>query len=1052
SADTPQQSVEIAYDPQDKTVLSGNASYICESLTGETLSSATAFSGSSTHLYVNMTPADYSIMKNCVFDLTYNNETLTFISDEYLVASELNQYGDIAEFANAVTNSINETAILADNASSYVTSDLYLPSSLYGLAVTWAIEDINGVTSTEISPSGEIVRNFPAYDDGYAVITGTMQIGSEELMFGPFTIYIAKQDGIEVNANVGLGGLGYSNPGGEYLVYKYSYDSDAEEYNTLLKAMYPDQLLGDLNEANYEESGNFKFYGNYTEDADTDALYLVAIYGGFVPDEQFDGLETVVGTVPNETVEYALIPGDILAEGGTVNITMLTHTAFEFVRYMMYAKMSTEEIRNTLDEYAKATVKSDLNNDSVIDYYDVLAYHPYNGSSLNTAHISELNIAESDMRDIYTGIFSNEFSPDSLYDYINNTAVTLRTSLLAPYQMAARDNIVAVRYSDTYYSVYNLNDPENDNDIGVDSGMSYGMGPMFISDNYIIITDDGYGSSETRAHPISGATVDTNTTIVYEHYTPVKAIAEANGYYYFEQGNQVEVTADLETMDHSITTGSISDATGINVSSDGKLVFRSNSSTIEVLNADNAYAMVVVKNFNTDFGFSGISSVKLYEQDGTDYIFFVANGKAYYSEFIDTGFGTPVKLDTGIADSTSQIYIDGVELYLVTGQLAQIFIYDISNMSEGAELTRQVDPALPYETNQNSTWAMAAYNGKVIMDTDDKTVVVDTNASGDLHIGKHYDSSRYIQAADASGNFVHTAGGSNELVIYYKTDDKLHEIFTVDAGNSATIFSVDLYDSFGVTGSAGAYTMYHADQLIESNISWNGDEAVFNGDVMALIDTTNPVESVLVDKEAGKAYISKTDGYLKIFDIATTSMTGDTDMQIFSEDMAVFNSTYLYNVTDGRLEGYDLSNGYTTLDTSAIAYDSADLVSIMTGHLILADMSGYVLHAYDIDPASGALYPYSEGSLRDELRCLTTDEETGIIYAAGINGGIYVYQIGTDHIEDAAYINTTSRVTDIEIVGDDLYISLGIGGLEILPKMKNDVYIPTADDMAMQLP
>jgi hypothetical protein len=115
-------------------------------------------------------------------------------------------------------------------------------------------------------------------------------------------------------------------------------------------------------------------------------------------------------------------------------------------------------------------------------------------------------------------------------------------------------------------------------------------------------------------------------------------------------------------------------------------------------------------------------------------------------------------------------------------------------------------------------------------------------------------------------------------------------------------------------------------------------------------------------------------------------------------------------------------------------------------------MSGYVLHAYDIDPASGALYPYSEGSLRDELRCLTTDEETGIIYAAGINGGIYVYQIGTDHIEDAAYINTTSRVTDIKVVGDDLYISLGIGGLEILPKMKNDVYIPTADDMAMQLP
>jgi hypothetical protein len=134
-----------------------------------------------------------------------------------------------------------------------------------------------------------------------------MQLGNETINLGPYEIYVLSQDGIEVNANVGLGGLGYSVPVGEYQVYKYSYDSDSEEYNTLVKAMYSIQLLGDLNEANYEESGNFTFYGNYTEDADTDTLYLVAVYGGFVPDEQFDGLATVAGTVPNETGGYERI-------------------------------------------------------------------------------------------------------------------------------------------------------------------------------------------------------------------------------------------------------------------------------------------------------------------------------------------------------------------------------------------------------------------------------------------------------------------------------------------------------------------------------------------------------------------------------------------------------------------------------------------------------------------------------------------------------------------------------------------------------------------------
>jgi hypothetical protein len=1042
SAGTPLESVDITYTPQDKTILNGKASYVCEDLTGETFSSATTFSDSGTYLYVPMTPADYSIMKNCVFDLTYSNETLTVISDEYIVASEMDQYNSVSEFVTAVGDIINLTSVLNDNPNDQVTWDLTMPSSVYGVPVTWVVLDTDGMPSSAVNQDGEITRGFPAFGNTYAQITGTMQIGNETINFGPYEIYVLSQDGIEVNANVGLGGLGYFNSKGEYTVYKYAYDPYLSEYNTSLTAMSQSQFLGNASDTDYGASGNFTFYGNYTEDADENALYLMGIYDGKAPDANYDGTETIFDEDINLSMQYTLIPGYILKEGGEFNATILSHAAFEYVRYLVAAKTSPEKIIAALDEYAKAIIASDFTNDGVIDYADVLAYSPYNGTSLNYDHISGLNLSVTELSEMLHSAFTGELTPKTFADYTSNKTTTLATEVWSKYPIVANGSIAAVQRNLLTFDLYNLNDPLNDQMLMINSGFPYGMGAMYMTDDYLIIADDGQGDGTTRAYPISGTNVDTQSPLVMSIYTTTRDIDASNGHYFYEKGNHVDVTTDFENLSFQINTGGLSDAYSINVSGDFKYVFRANDNSIEALGIEQAYAVEDSLNLCSTFGYEAIGSVELYENGGEYYLFYIANGSLFYIKYIPVvGFTAPVELSTGISDFTARFYIDGTSLYIASAFRAVISVFDISDMADGAVLLKQVDPFLPYNQSDDPTWAMAAYNGKVIMNTDKDTLVIDTNSYGNLSIGKHYDTNKYIYAVDVYDNFLHVAADDDGLAVYYMGEDKLTEVYSEDVSNFSFTTLLEIYNGYGVAGSDNAYSQYDAEAINTDTVTWNGDVPYYTGNVSSYVDVDNNAKVMTLDKETGTAYFVTQDYEFKKYDIVNKSVT-DTGQTFYPEEMEVFASQYLYMCAESSLEGYDMLNSFNPLDTSGITYDSADALAVIDGYLLVADGNMYMMHAYEIDPTSGALNTYIKVNSPAKLSMLTADQNTGMVYGAGKEGGVYAFQFSADSLSYIGYINTTSVVTDIKVIGDSVYVSSGIGGLDILPKLTGEVYIP----------
>lgn len=1055
------QTIQISYNSEDNEILNGFGVYVCNSIEESELSSGDILSSDSNILSVTMQSANYSLMKNCTFKMGYIDPTLVTFTDEWKMVSALDQFATYTDFTNAVSETISETSVLGSNLSNIISSNLNLPSSIYGVSITWAVENMSGDASENLFPNGTISRPYPASGDVYAMLTGTIQTGNDTINIGPFDIYVKSQNAIDVNVGIGFGGLGYSADG-TFQMDKYSYDPTQSEYTLDRINTYGSSMIGAYNDTNYETSGSFSIIGNYEEDASADNLYLISINGGVQADSSFDGDSTTGDVSGNNGVIYTLIPGDILVNGGDVNINLLTHTAFQFVQYLVSAQVNTDRIMDALDEYAKAKIKSDLNSDGIINYYDILAYQPYTGTSINSAMVDEVNTSPSEMSDMISLITAGNFDNHALYKFINNTSEILDSSAWTKYKTAAFGNIAVVQSDLLLLDIYNLSDIDDRNE-GIVPNHTYGTGPIYLSETYLITTDDGSGDPKVIATPYSGTTLDTSSakslTISGQK---VLDIDESNGSYYFEKGNSIDIISTFDSYDANIDitaiTGARTDLRNINVSSDERFIFRSNDAIVQVLDSNNSYAVDTSAIFTTIFGFEAINSIELYENNGRYYLFFIGDGRLYYTQFTSgSGFSTLTEVEKNHADYISAYYIDGTKLYTASNEKAIISIYDISDMPSGVMLNKKISQTMSYEDSPYDTWYMTAYNGNVIVTTNGKTRYLDTAATGDLNIATHFEGDDEILSADILGNELHTASGMSGNIIYDISNTDLSTTVTVTSRGQEQVpsvtglddlgytFKVDLINDIGILADIGALAFYDATDTSATPLLYN----------------TLGVMSYVVDKDRNLLFATLLDGQLYKYDIGLTDTEQPLGFTPYSEDMTLYGSDYLYIAMTDGIEGYSVKapTALTAIDVSStVSISNPPSVAVIGDYLAVADNSYPALMFFPIDPTDGSLSSDPAGGYSSvgNILDLAADEETGILYCSLEDGGVAVYQfndLGANYtLEFAGYIPTPQVVTDMKISGDNVYIYSGYGGLDVLPRLLGKITIPALSNIMQGLP
>jgi hypothetical protein len=184
--------------------------------------------------------------------------------------------------------------------------------------------------------------------------------------------------------------------------------------------------------SSFDDIGYFDSHKNEFED---DSFYLYAVSGGEDWDIEDDGVIDASSTTNTGTLRLLAKGSDLKNNSGQIRVTVLSEIIYASVSTLLKNDISLLE--EHLAVTAKSFLTSDINEDGVINYADILNYNPISNQASLTVQYSQ-----SKLNAIITKIHNNDLS--YLVDMLESTIATYEAEESSSLVVSKNEKIVYI--------------------------------------------------------------------------------------------------------------------------------------------------------------------------------------------------------------------------------------------------------------------------------------------------------------------------------------------------------------------------------------------------------------------------------------------------------------------------------------------------------------------------------------------------------------------------------------------------------------------------------
>jgi len=897
---------------------------------------------------------------------------------------------------------LTASSLLNGNSDSdNIISALYLPSSVMSSeTITWSSNN-----TSVISAEGIVTR--PAYGSSDASVTLTASItysGLTDTASFAFTVKSLTGD-ITGKADGGLA-LGM-------VALMDIYTGN----------MFPDEVLTSLDGVSDFDSGAISI----TTPVNMDGLYMISVVGGTFYD--ITGNQDAQPT-DSRNVISAFIKGEDLVSGN-FQINVLTDMISKSLSYFVasapkssVANMSSDTyISDALDQMALKLLKTSVDNDSDIDYDDILAFSI-------ASDADKLLINDTYYQLYVAGITDGDTVFDILQEISGNLVRILNSGYdaFAPHISGNTLYFGDLGNGTTYYDIA---DPINAYETGAE-----------MYDGAYAVSIASYGSTLYTL-------LDDQTLVIYD-------ITDTNA-----PGNVQYVNtgaAGITQIEINSTDGSyiyMADPAPFFKVFDtaGKSVVGSNSSAaltgISFFDMDSTYTYAYTGSQTGDLFVLDVSdpgnitianSGSPYSsQDGTgndialkNDCLFMATGNGV--EIIDVSSPASPAYDSAIIapEPATALKIDGDKLYVAYMYTGLIEVYDITDPFAPEKIYTAKTSTPFYETTITDMTIEGDY---LYAATGMGIMMLDISQAGAPEVANMIRGKDSVNDVVKYGSYLYLATQNSQI----ETFDIQNPAKPVSLGNT----NFDAVNNFVSVLTDGAYL------FAQTQFSFHGI------DLSDPENISNEYYDSLSNSAGYKMFqngtdIAVTDGSdILLYNISDTAsiILGDTFNANSSVNGIFSEGSYIYAVeSNGNLSVFELGNSPDPL-TSLTIFESAESITGADGYLYVFDSIGDLTSLdliYPDDPAVA-------GGVSTNPSFYITDmaADGDFLYAAA-ESGVLVFDISTPEIiKEIAFYPTPNNASKVYLNGSYVYAADEYGGVIMLPKLNNKLVPLSANFMQM---